>query len=154
MSILIIILTLISGAVLATQSSINSAFAEKAGSFESAMINYLFGTVLMGIIVVLFGKVDMIAISEAPTWQLLCTFFGVGYVLLTIIAVPKIGVSAAVILVIVGQLTTGMVIDNFGWFENEIIHFDLKRFAGVILMFVALYFILKTNPKPNVKSSC
>ncbi|WP_342047514.1 DMT family transporter [Bacillus sp. OTU530] len=147
MSILIIILTLISGAVLATQSSINAAFAKRAGSFESTLVNYFFGTIIMGIVVVLFGKVDMIAISEAPTWQLLCAFFGLAYVLLMIIAVPKIGVSVAVISVIIGQLTTGMVIDNFGWFENTVIHFDMKRLAGIVLMFIALYFTLKTEPE-------
>ncbi|USK58097.1 DMT family transporter [Peribacillus asahii] len=150
MEIFIVILTLISGAVLGAQSAINPAFAKKAGSFESAMVNYFFGAIIMGIVVVLFGKVDMIAISEVPTWQLLCAFFGLGYVVLTIIAVPKIGVSTAVILVIVGQLTTGMIIDNFGWFENSVIHFDMKRLAGVILMFIALYFILKAEPKTQV----
>jgi len=147
MSILIVILTLISGAVLATQAPINAAFAKRAGSFESTLVNYFFGTIIMGIVVVLFGKVDMIAISEVPTWQLLCAFFGLAYVLLMIIAVPKIGVSAAVISVIIGQLTTGMVIDNFGWFENTVIHFDMKRLAGIVLMFIALYFTLKTEPE-------
>lgn len=73
--------------------------------------------------------------------------FGVGYVVLTILSVPKIGVSTAVILIIVGQLVTGMVVDNFGWFENSVIHFDMKRLAGMILMFIALYFSLKTEPK-------
>lgn len=147
MGITIVILTLLSGAVLGAQSAINPAFAKKAGSIESATVNYFFGTLIMGIVVVLFGKVDMVAISEVPTWQLLCAFFGIGYVVLTIITVPKIGVSTAVILVIVGQLTTGMVIDNFGWFENAVIYFDIKRLAGVILMFIALYFILKKEPK-------
>ncbi|MDC0706082.1 MULTISPECIES: DMT family transporter [Priestia] len=147
MGIIIVILTLISGAVLGAQSAINPAFAKKAGSLESAMVNYFFGAVIMGIVVVLFGKMDMIAISKVPTWQLLCAFFGVGYVVLTILSVPKIGVSTAVILVIVGQLTTGMVVDNFGWFENSVIHFDLKRLAGVILMFIALYFSLKPDSK-------
>ncbi|MEB4860834.1 DMT family transporter [Priestia megaterium] len=147
MGIIIVVLTLISGAVLGAQSAINPAFAKKAGSLESVMVNYFFGAVIMGIVVVLFGKVDMIAISEVPTWQLLCVFFGVGYVVLTILSVPKIGVSTAVILVIVGQLTTGMVVDNFGWFENSVIHFDLKRLIGVVLMLIALYFSLKTEPK-------
>jgi len=147
MGIIIVVLTLISGAVLGAQSAINPAFAKKAGSLESAMVNYFFGAVIMGIVVVLFGKVDMIAISEVPTWQLLCAFFGVGYVVLTILSVPKIGVSTAVILIIVGQLVTGMVVDNFGWFENSVIHFDMKRLAGMILMFIALYFSLKTEPK-------
>lgn len=147
MGIIIVVLTLISGAVLGAQSAINPAFAKKAGSLESAMVNYFFGAVIMGIVVVLFGKVDMIAISEVPTWRLLCAFFGVGYVVLTILSVPKIGVSTAVILIIVGQLVTGMVVDNFGWFENSVIHFDMKRLAGMILMFIALYFSLKTEPK-------
>ncbi|MGG3182730.1 DMT family transporter [Priestia megaterium] len=147
MGIFIVILTLISGAVLAAQSSLNATFAKKVGSLESALLTYATGTILMGIITVLFGKVDLIAISEAPTWQLLCTFFGATYVLLAIITVPKIGVSTAVILVIIGQLTTGMVIDNFGWFENSIIHFDLKRLAGVVLMFIALYFSMKPVTK-------
>ncbi|WP_413475675.1 DMT family transporter [Staphylococcus equorum] len=77
-------------------------------------------------------------------------WFGVGYLFLTIVAIPKIGVIATNISAVIGQLTMGMIIDHFGLFEGMVIHFDAKRIIALILMVIALRLIYKADIKNSL----
>lgn len=74
------------------------------------------------------------------------------YLLLTVIAVPRIGVVATNIAGISGQLAIGMVIDHFGWFNSLVISLDWKRLVALIFMIIALYFIYQGNKRSNVEA--
>lgn len=95
----------------------------------------------------------MFAILEVPKWQLSAVFLGVLFLLFIIAAVPKIGVIATNITVIIGQLVIGIVIDNFGWFNSLVIPIDMKRFFALLFMIIALYFIYKGNKRASEEIS-
>ncbi|MCY1574080.1 DMT family transporter [Staphylococcus pettenkoferi] len=152
MGIIIVFLTLFSGVALGTQSAINGTFSRKAGTIETTFLTFITGAMLLTIIVLFFGHGNILAIFKVPVWQLSAVFFGILFVLFSVIAVPSIGIIAANITIIVGQLIAGIVIDNFGWFNSLVIPFDIKRFVGLLFMFVALYFIYKDNTKDTKKS--
>ncbi|MDR0139593.1 DMT family transporter [Metabacillus idriensis] len=145
MTLLLVILPILAGIGLSIQSAINGTFGKKAGTIESAFLTFFTGAIFLTIVVNFFGKGNILAVTEVPKWQLLCAIFGVIYLSLMVLAVPKIGVTAAVVSVIIGQLTASMAIDHFGWFESQVIAFDLKRFTGIVLMAAALYFVFKGN---------
>lgn len=67
--------------------------------------------------------------------------------LLTILAVPKIGVIAASISTVVGQLGAGIVIDHFGFFGGAQITFNWQRGLAIVLMLIALRLIYAGNRK-------
>jgi len=142
MGILIIVLMVVAGVSLAVQAPINAAFAKKAGALESALISFFIGAVFLLIVVIFFGKFDPVAFSAVPKWQLLCALCGLTYVVLSILAVPKIGVGIVMISVIVGQIVTGIIIDHFGLFGNAIIAIDGQRMIGIVLLLASLYFML------------
>ena len=78
----------------------------------------LTGLGFLTIIIIFFGQGNVLGILSAPKWQLTAAFLGTMYLLLTVIAVPRIGVVATNIAGIIGQLVIGMVIDHFGWFDS------------------------------------
>ncbi|SMO95663.1 DMT family transporter [Melghirimyces algeriensis] len=147
MNLLVILSAFIAGVALAAQSMINGTLAKKTGMFESAFLTVVSGSIFLGIMIVFFAEGEILKIADVPKWQLLCAFFGLAYVVLMVVAVPKIGVTASVITVIIGQIVSSMIIDHYGWFGNNIIPLDLERVVGILLMFVALYFIVKGNQK-------
>ncbi|PFK00657.1 hypothetical protein COI97_17410 [Bacillus cereus] len=151
MAIIILLASLIGGILLSAQSSVNGAFSNKAGTLESAFITFITGSMILSIVVLFFGKGNLLAILEAPKWQLSAVWFGVSYLFLTIVAVPKIGVIAANISAIIGQLSMGMLIDNYGWFGGIEVSFNYKRLIAIILMLIALRLIYKANMKVNIK---
>lgn len=65
--------------------------------------------------------------------------------LIVVFAMPRLGAAATTVAVISGQLLMSLLIDNFGWFNNAVIPLDRSRFAAVILLAIALFFIYKSN---------
>lgn len=140
-----VILMIISGWMFGTQSSINGALGKRIGVYESSFFSFLLGTIVLLILVIIFGKGNLPGVLEAPRWQLIGGILGVFIVTSMIIAVPNIGVASAVFSIMLGQIMISMVIDHFGLFNAPIIPFDLLRFTGVILMIAGLLLIFKGN---------
>ncbi|MNI33526.1 hypothetical protein D3C73_874820 [compost metagenome] len=145
MSIILLLGALIGGILLSAQSSVNGTFSKVAGTFESTFLTFITGAMFLLIVVLFFGKGDVAAILDAPKWQLSAVWFGVGFLFLTIVAVPKIGVIATNISTVVGQLGAGIVIDHFGFFGGAQISFDWQRGLAMALMLIALRLIYIGN---------
>jgi bacterial/archaeal transporter family-2 protein len=149
MGILMILFTLIGGITLSAQSSINGTLSRKAGTLETTLLTFLTGTMFLAIFILFFGQGNVLAILEAPKWQLSAAFLGTLYLLLTVMAVPRIGVIATNIAGIAGQLVIGVLIDHFGWFNSLVISLDMKRAFALLFMIIALYFIYKGNKRSS-----
>ncbi|MDM5228533.1 DMT family transporter [Cytobacillus sp. NJ13] len=152
MGILMILFTLFGGITLSAQSSINGTFSRKAGTIETTLLTFLTGTMFLAIFILFFGKGNILAILDAPKWQLSAAFLGTMYLLLTVMAVPRIGVIATNIAGIAGQLVIGVLIDHFGWFNSLVIALDIERAFALLFMFIALYFIYKGNKRSSEES--
>jgi transporter family-2 protein len=140
-----VLLMVVSGWMFGTQSSINGALGKRIGVYESSFFSFLLGTVVLAVIVLVFGKGNLMAITQVPRWQLIGGVLGVFIVTSMIIAVPNIGVASAVFAIMLGQIMISMVIDHFGLFNAPVIHFDLIRLTGVILMMAGLLLIFRGN---------
>ncbi|MCE4049292.1 MULTISPECIES: DMT family transporter [Bacillaceae] len=149
MGLFMILFTLIGGITLSAQSSINGTFSRKAGTIETTFLTFLTGTLFLTVFIIFFGHGDILALLEAPKWQLSAAFLGTAYLLLTVIAVPRIGVIATNIAGIAGQLVIGVIIDHFGWFNSLVIELDMKRAFALLFMIISLYFIYKGNKRSN-----
>ncbi|WP_079526456.1 DMT family transporter [Solibacillus isronensis] len=149
MGLFMILFTLIGGITLSAQSSINGTFSRKAGTIETTFLTFLTGTMFLTIFILFFGNGNLLGILDAPKWQLSAAFLGTMYLLLTVIAVPRIGVIATSIAGITGQLVVGVIIDHFGWFNSLVIELDVKRTFALLFMFISLYFIYKGNKRTS-----
>ncbi|CAN7672051.1 DMT family transporter [Peribacillus frigoritolerans] len=149
MGILMILFTLLGGITLSAQSAINGTFSRKAGTIETTLLTFLTGTMFLSIFILFFGRGNVLAVLEVPKWQLSAVFLGVLFLLFIVTAVPRIGVIATNITVIIGQLVIGIVIDNFGWFNSIVIPLDWKRSVALLFMIIALYLIYKGNKRSS-----
>ncbi|MGQ5208909.1 DMT family transporter [Bacillus subtilis] len=149
MGLFMILFTLIGGVTLSAQSSINGTFSRKAGTIETTFLTFLTGTMFLTIFILFFGSGNVLGLLEAPKWQLSAAFLGTAYLLLTVVAVPRIGVIATNIAAIAGQLVIGVMIDHFGWFNSLVIEFDIKRVFALLFMIISLYFIYKGNKRSS-----
>ncbi|KNH32377.1 DMT family transporter [Exiguobacterium acetylicum] len=153
MNILLLGFTLLGGVMLSAQSSINGAFSQKAGALESTFLTFFTGMLILALAILFFGQGNVLLLLEAPRWQLSAVLFGVSYLFLTILAVPQIGVTAASIATVIGQLGAGMVIDHIGAFGGVVVPLDGKRLLGLLAMLVALYFVYRGNTRKDVSAS-
>jgi transporter family-2 protein len=58
-------------------------------------------------------------------------------------AAPKIGVAAAIGLVITGNLVVAAAIDRFGWFGVDRIALDWTRVVGILLLAAGAALLLR-----------
>jgi transporter family-2 protein len=59
------------------------------------------------------------------------------------ITFPRLGGTIMVALIIIGQLTAGMVIDHFGWLGVARHPIDLSRVVGMLMLFAGGFLISK-----------
>lgn len=131
------------GMAVALQPSINARLAQKVGFLESSCISFAVGTLALLAVVLVTGRGNLKGIYDAVWWELTGGFLGAMFVTLTIVAVPRIGTAAAMGATIAAQLTTGLILDHYGWFGFKGIPFDLRRMAGVLLLMLGAMLLFK-----------
>ncbi|KGR76374.1 membrane protein [Ureibacillus sinduriensis BLB-1 = JCM 15800] len=139
MKLIFPLLAMIGGMALAVQSQINGGLGRKVGVIEGSFISFFIGTLALLFILIFFGRGEISAISTVPKWQLLGGLLGAFFVMVQVIAVPKIGVSAALMAVIVGQIVLGAIIDHFGLFGGTAHPIDARKLIALVLLLFSLF---------------
>ena len=139
-----LIIALAAGVALATQSAINTQLA-KAMSGEAVIatfISFAVGTVVLFFIA--WVKTDLwgnlSAIPSQPWWKLIGGVLGAIVVFTTVLLAPKLGITAMLFFIIVGQLITAATIDHFGLIGMPIREVNITKFIGLILVAFGLVF--------------
>ena len=90
-----------------------------------------------GILVLLVARRSLAGVGHAfhqPIWLWLGGILSAFIVLAITFSAPKIGVAAAIGLVITGNLVVAAMIDRFGWFGVDPIPLEWPRVVGILLL--------------------
>lgn len=142
-NLVLIVLMVVGGVAVAVQPSINALLAEKTGFLQAATVSFAVGTLILLLISLTSGQGDFRRISEADWWQLTGGLFGAFFVAMTIVGVPRIGITAVLALTIVSQLIAGLVMDHYGLFGMRSIAIDYKRMLGVALLLAGVFLVCR-----------
>lgn len=132
-------LMVLAGAAIAFQSPLNAALAKRTGPLEAALVSFTTGAAVLFVAVRLLGKGSLQAAHRAPPWMLLGGLLGALYVTTIIVSVPRVGVSAAIVAALVGQLAAGLLIDRMGLFGVPAHPIDGSRLLALALFAIALW---------------
>ena len=139
-----LIIALAAGVALATQSAINTQLA-KAMSGEAVIatfISFAVGTIVLFFIA--WVKTDLwgnlSTVPSQPWWKLIGGMLGAVVVFTTVLLAPKLGITAMLFFIIVGQLITATTIDHFGLIGMPIREVNITKFIGLIIVAFGLVF--------------
>lgn len=139
-----LIIALAAGVALATQSAINTQLA-KAMSGEAVIatfISFAVGTLVLFFIA--WVKTDLwgnlSTVPSQPWWKLIGGILGAVVVFTTVLLAPKLGITAMLFFIIVGQLITAATIDHFGLIGMPIREVNITKFIGLIIVAFGLVF--------------
>ena len=139
-----LIIALAAGVALATQSAINTQLA-KAMSGEAVIatfISFAVGTLVLFFIA--WVKTDLwgnlSTVPSQPWWKLIGGVLGAIVVFTTVLLAPKLGITAMLFFIIVGQLITAATIDHFGLIGMPIREVNITKFIGLIIVAFGLVF--------------
>ena len=139
-----LIVALAAGVALATQSAINTQLA-KAMSGEAVIatfISFAVGTIVLFFIA--WVKTDLwgnlSTVPSQPWWKLIGGVLGAVVVFTTVLLAPKLGITAMLFFIIVGQLITAATIDHFGLIGMPIREVNITKLIGLIIVAFGLVF--------------
>ena len=139
-----LIIALVAGVALATQSAINTQLA-KAMSGEAVIatfISFAVGTIVLFFIA--WVKTDLwgnlSTVPSQPWWKLIGGILGAVVVFTTVLLAPKLGITAMLFFIIVGQLITATTIDHFGLIGMPIREVNITKLIGLIIVAFGLVF--------------
>jgi transporter family-2 protein len=80
-------------------------------------------------------------ISKAPLWMWAGGAFGVCFISLALMLLPKLGASGFMALVLAGQVVASLVLDHFGWFGLVEREMTVPRVSGAVLLMAGVVLI-------------
>jgi transporter family-2 protein len=80
-------------------------------------------------------------ISKAPLWMWAGGAFGVCFISLALMLLPKLGASGFIALALAGQVVASLVLDHFGWFGLVERQMTLPRVLGAVLLIAGVALI-------------
>ncbi|HNP23938.1 MAG TPA: DMT family transporter [Panacibacter sp.] len=81
--------------------------------------------------------------SGAPTWSYLGGILGGAYILLIVLCAPRLGIGNVTVLVLLGQILSALLIDQFGLLRSPVHVLNIQRIIGVILVIAGVYLVKK-----------
>jgi transporter family-2 protein len=133
---LFLLLALVAGVTMAIQGSLNTVLSKVVGLLEATFVVHLVGTATIVIALLLFrlGKNGMYQIGQAPWYALLGGVLSALIIYAVVASISKLGVATATTAIIVGQVSTAVIIDHFGMFGLRQIPCTWWRLAGLALL--------------------
>lgn len=124
----------ISGIAMAVQGTINSSLSQKTSLLSATLIVHIIGT-LVALITVLAWRTPILKYDwiSVPWYLYLGGILSVLIVGLVAISIPKVGVCNATTAIIIGQVSTAVLIDHFGWFGMVRLAWTPSQLLGVAL---------------------
>ncbi len=140
MNIIFLLLAVLAGIFTTFEGSINSQLGKYVTPGIATLHSLIIGTFMVLILNIFMGNITNYAKirTVSPIW-LIGGIFGASIIYLSARAIPELGISNTVILILSGQLLCSMVVDAI---VNNI-EISFKKMAGVILFLIGAILYLK-----------
>ncbi|MEP6756931.1 MAG: DMT family transporter [Chthonomonadales bacterium] len=137
---------LLAGSMLPVQAGINGRLGrDLANPVFATFVSFALGTMAL-LLYVAAARQKLPSgstITNIPWWAWTGGILGAVYVTGVVWITPKIGVAAAMILVIVGQIVTSAALDHFGAFGLTAHPMNMGRMCGIALLIGGVLMVRK-----------
>jgi len=140
---LIIVIGLIGGVAVGLQSPLAGSMAQRIGGTASSLVMHLSGAVFSAVLLFLRGGERIREWKTLPWYMLTAGIFGVILYQTISITLPRLGSTMMIVLIIIGQLVLGAIVDHFGLIGVAQRPIDLPRMLGVIALILGGYLVSK-----------
>lgn len=140
---IVIVVGLMGGIAIGLQAPLSTMISHRLGVWESVFIVHLGGLLAVSVPLIFFGGGKLGQWQSVPWYALAGSTLGVVVISSTVYMVPRIGVAAAITLIITGQLMIASTIDHFGVFEVQLKPFTLQRLTGLCIVAFGVWYTLR-----------
>lgn len=145
-----LLLSIIPGVIIVVSRILNTKLSETTGVMGSTFFNYFTASIAAIILFVFSGeKFHFLNLSSVPAYGYLGGILGVVIVMLNSVVTPKMSSFYVTLLIFIGQLFTGILIDYLT--SGEL---SLSKIAGGALVAVGLVYNLYVDYTADSDSVC
>jgi bacterial/archaeal transporter family-2 protein len=141
--LLIILIGLVGGVAVGLQAPMASMITQRLGIFESVFIVHLGGALIALLPLLFYGGGKLAQWRSVPWYTLGAGVFGLIVIGAISYMIPRVGVAAAVITIVAGQMLVSTVLDHFGWLGGMGRPMDLTRAMGLAVVLVGVWLTVK-----------
>lgn len=137
--VILFLLVALGGVGLTLQMAWNSRLRTATGSPVLTTIISVVVTLVLLVVVWISGATDRGSIPEfssLPAWAWFGGIFGAYYLVVSVIAIPRLGTAAVFSVVIAGQMFAALILDSTGSFGISQIPLSAMRVLGAALLFM------------------
>lgn len=138
-----ILIGLIGGVAVGIQTPLAGTLGQRVGSIAASLIIHVSGALFSLVILFARGGENIGQWRSLPWYMLGTGVFGVILYMTISVSFPKLGATSTVVLIIVGQLITGLIIDQFGLLGVQTRPIDLTRVVAVGLLLSGAFLIAR-----------
>ena len=139
----VILIGLIGGVAVGLQSPMAGSMGQRVGGTASSFIVHLGGLIASGVLLLARGGEKIRDWRMIPPYIFIAGVFGLILYQCINVTLPRLGSTMTVVLIIVGQLLMGVLVDHFGWFGVAPRPVDLPRVLGVLILMGGAYLIAR-----------
>ena len=133
----------VGGVAIGIQNPLAAVMGERLGPLQSAFIVHVGGALAGGLVLLAFGGGRLAAWRDVPPHALGAGLLGLMLVSSVAFAVPRIGLTATVALVITGQLLLSAWLDHHGLLGVVVRPVDATRAAGILLLLGGAWLVVR-----------
>ena len=137
----VVIVGLIGGIAVGLQVPMSGAMSARLGPLATSLIIHTGGALVSAVLLIFVGGVNLREVDQLPKPFLLAGVSGVVLYLVLAFTLPRVGATVSVALLILAQLTVGLLVDHFGWFGMPQHSMNLARVAGVALLVAGAWLV-------------
>ena len=143
-NISLMLVALLAGASFVVQQAVNSNLRFEIGSpWWVGFFSYLGGTVVMFIMIIVMREpfIPTSLTLKSSVWSWTGGLFGAIYIAISILLLPRLGIFTVVTLIVVGQLLTSVVFENFGIMNVPLQPLSITRYVGAGFLLIGAILI-------------
>ncbi len=135
----------LAGGLIGLQAPINGVLGSRVGSIPAAAVSFFIGTLaLVGIAMMFSGGFDKLGEARGLSWVYFTGgVLGALYVTAALISVRTLGAGGVTAATITGQLALSLAIDRAGVLGLDPRPLSATRIAGVVLLAVGTYLVVR-----------
>jgi bacterial/archaeal transporter family-2 protein len=141
--ILILLVGLTGGVAVGLQMTLASLITQRLGTLESTFIVHLGGAVVAGIPLLFLTGGNLGQWRSLPWYAFSAGALGLVVIGAVTYCIPRLGVAPTIVLVVVGQLCIGVVLDHFGLLGLEVNPLTLSRVVGILVLFAGTWLVIR-----------
>jgi transporter family-2 protein len=141
-----VLITAITGGLIALQAPINSGLGKHVGTFQAAFVSFAIGTLALCAIAALAGDGGLSTVGgvrHVPGHLLLGGLLGAAYVTTVLVTVRTLGAGGVTAATISGQLAMSVVVDQFGWLGVAKDPINAAKVLGLALLAAGTFLIVR-----------